>query len=153
MLFKSCTLGVRKGIQPVKTAWWGAGVVVCLERGANLHIAHLMPLPLTVACFSIIQVGFTFLASAHPGPLNGCMCVCYRPESLVAISRGMQAVKLCCQQNPPVLDCRCRLTHVDLYNARSIARWRRLWLPHTELFLCDFNVLASFNVFIFFDFD
>jgi len=28
--------------------WWGAGVVVCLERGAHLHMALLMPLPLTV---------------------------------------------------------------------------------------------------------
>jgi len=29
-----------------KTEWWGAGVVVCLERGADLHIAQLMPLSL-----------------------------------------------------------------------------------------------------------
>jgi len=47
--------------------WWGAGVVVCLERGTDLHMAQLMPLPLTVSCFSKIQVGFTFLAPAHPG--------------------------------------------------------------------------------------
>jgi len=32
-----------------KTEWWGAGMVVCLERGADLHMAHLMPLPLTVS--------------------------------------------------------------------------------------------------------
>ena len=44
-----------------KTDWWGAGVVVCLERGAHLHTAQLMPLPLTVSCFSKIQIGFTFL--------------------------------------------------------------------------------------------
>jgi len=31
---------------PVKTEWWGAGVVVCLEQGADLNIAQLMPLPL-----------------------------------------------------------------------------------------------------------
>jgi len=42
-------------------------VVICLERGADLHIAQLMPLPLTVACFSKIQIGFTFLVPAHPG--------------------------------------------------------------------------------------
>ena len=41
--------------------WWGAGVVICLERGADLHTAQLMPLPLTVSCFSKIQIGFTFL--------------------------------------------------------------------------------------------
>ena len=26
-----------------------------------------MPLPLTVSCFSKIQIGFTFLVPAHPG--------------------------------------------------------------------------------------
>jgi len=45
---------------------WGAGVVISLERGADLHIAQLMPLPLTVSCFSKIQIGFTFLVPAHP---------------------------------------------------------------------------------------
>ena len=60
-------LGGRKVIQPVKTERWGAGVVVCLERGADLHMAQMMPLPLTVSCFSEIQIGFTFLVPAHPG--------------------------------------------------------------------------------------
>ena len=50
-----------------KTEWWGAGVVVCLEQGAGLHKAQLMPLPLTVSCFSKIQIGFTFLVLAHLG--------------------------------------------------------------------------------------
>ena len=40
---------------------------------------QLMPLPLTVSCFSKIQIGSTFLVPAHPGsprkgPLNGCVC-------------------------------------------------------------------------------
>jgi len=44
-------------------------------------MAQLMQLPLTVSCFSIIQIGFTFLVPAHlgspgKGPLNGCVCVC-----------------------------------------------------------------------------
>jgi len=43
----------------------GAGVVICLERGADLHTAQLMPLPLTVSCFSKIHIGFTFLVPAH----------------------------------------------------------------------------------------
>jgi len=56
-------------------------VVICLERGADLLAAQLMPLPLTVSCFSKIQIGFTFLILAHPGspgkgPLNGCVCMC-----------------------------------------------------------------------------
>ena len=42
-------------------------MVICLERGADLHIAQLMPLPLTVSCFSKIQIGFTFLVPAQPG--------------------------------------------------------------------------------------
>ena len=50
-----------------KTQWWGAGVVICLERGADLHTAQLMPLPLTVSCSSKIQIGFTFLVPAHLG--------------------------------------------------------------------------------------
>ena len=42
-------------------------MVICLERGADLHMAQLMPLPLTVSCSSKIQIGFTFLVSAYPG--------------------------------------------------------------------------------------
>jgi len=43
------------------------GVLACLERDADLHMAQLTPLPLTVSCFSKIQIGFTFLVPAHPG--------------------------------------------------------------------------------------
>ena len=51
-------------------------MVICLEQGADLHMAQLMPLPLTVSCFSKIQIGFTYLVPAHLGspgkePLNG----------------------------------------------------------------------------------
>ena len=42
-------------------------MVICLEQGADLHMAQLMPLPLTAFCFSKIQTGFTFLVPAHPG--------------------------------------------------------------------------------------
>ena len=53
-------------------------MVICLERGADLHIAQLMPLPLTVSCFSI---GFTIWyrltrVVLDKGPLNRCVCVC-----------------------------------------------------------------------------
>jgi len=47
--------------------WWGAGVVIWLERGADLHMAQRIPLPLTVSCISKIQIGFTFLVPADPG--------------------------------------------------------------------------------------
>jgi len=59
-----------------KTEWWGAGVVICPEQGADLYMAQLMPLPLTVSCFSKIQIGFTFLvprltwAVLKKGPLT-----------------------------------------------------------------------------------
>ena len=61
-----------------KLEWWGAGVVICLEQRADLHMAQLMPLPLTVSCFSKVQIGFTFLVPAYlgspgKGPLNGCL--------------------------------------------------------------------------------
>jgi len=62
-----CWLGGRKGIQPVKNWVVGCWRGICLERGAHLHMAQLMPLPLTVSCFSKIQIGFTFLVLAHPG--------------------------------------------------------------------------------------
>jgi len=61
--------------------WWGAGVIVCLERGADLHTAQLMSLPLTVSCLSEIQIGFAFLVPAHLGRPGQravkwvCMCV------------------------------------------------------------------------------
>jgi len=57
-------------------------MVICLEQGAHLHMPHLMPLPLTVSCFSKIQIGFTFLVPAHPGSPGQraikrvCVCVC-----------------------------------------------------------------------------
>ena len=53
--------------RPVKTEWWGVGVVIRLERGADLHVGQLMPLPLTISCFSKIQIGFAFLVPAHLG--------------------------------------------------------------------------------------
>ena len=57
-------------------------MVICLKLGADLHMAQLTPLPLTVSCFSKIQIGFTFLVPAHPGSPGKravkwvCVCVC-----------------------------------------------------------------------------
>ena len=57
-------------------------MVICLEQGADLHMAQLMPLPLTVSCFSKIQIGFTFLVPAHLGSPGQRavkrVCVCSR---------------------------------------------------------------------------
>ena len=67
-------VGRQEG-HPVKTEWWGAGVVICLELGADLHMAQLLPLPLTVFCFSKIQIGFTFLVPGVYVCVSVCICV------------------------------------------------------------------------------
>jgi len=65
-----------------QTEWWGTGVVICLERGADLHMAQVMPVPLTVTCFSKVQIGFTFLVPAQLGSPGRRavkrVCVCVR---------------------------------------------------------------------------
>ena len=74
-----------------KTEWWGTGVVICLQLGADLHMAQLMPLPLTVSCFSKIQIGFTFLVPAHLGSPRKraikwvCVCVCIIIISIISV--------------------------------------------------------------------
>jgi len=54
---------------------------ICLDLGADLQMVQLMPLPLTVPCFSKIQIGFTFLVPAQPGSPGQravkCVCVCW----------------------------------------------------------------------------
>ena len=62
-----CCLGGRKGIWPVKN--WVVGCWHGYLSGARCRLAYgpAMPLPLTVSCFSKIQIGFTFLVLAHLG--------------------------------------------------------------------------------------
>jgi len=76
-VFSCCWLGGRKGIRPVKSEWWGAGMVICLERGADLHMAQLMPLPLIVSCFRLVFHFWYRLTRVVPdkGPLNRCVRV------------------------------------------------------------------------------
>ena len=81
-------------------------MVVSLERGADLHMAPLMPLPLTVSCFSKIQIGLTFLVPAHPGSPGQraikcvcvCVCVCvlliYLFDSLSCLSALLQSTQI-----------------------------------------------------------
>ena len=99
-------------------------MVICLERGADLdNMAQLMPLPLTVSCFSKIQIGFTFLVPAHPGSPAGqravkllcvCVCVCVsivkieysrQPMNVVAAAAAAGVVGSCrCARCGRVLD-------------------------------------------------
>jgi len=69
-------------------------MVICLVRDADLMLmAQLMPLPLTVSCFSKIQIGFTFLVMAHPGSPGQravklvcvCVCVCVVDVNITAL--------------------------------------------------------------------
>jgi len=69
------SLGVRKIIRPANTEWGAAGVVICLKRGADLHIVQLMPLPPRHRLLQWNSEWFTFLVPAYPDcygnrPLN-----------------------------------------------------------------------------------
>ena len=91
-VLRQCRLSIKIGAEPVKILtptsvlltllvgcqnkhpackkieWWGAGVVICLEQGADeLQMVQLMPLPPIISCFTKIQIGLTFLVSAYPG--------------------------------------------------------------------------------------
>jgi len=100
-------------------------MVICLERGADLHMAQLMPLPLTVSCFNKIQSGFTFLVPADlgspgKGPLNGCMSV-ISCRYLLPAARSVQKMltSVWCNyvlSDEPLLDSsRPMLCHILLY--------------------------------------
>jgi len=101
-----------------KTEWWGASMVICLERGADLHLAQLMPLPLTVCWFSKIQIGFTFLLPAHPSSPGQsavkrvCVCVCVCLGTFVvgflATSISVDVMKLMCGRARPTFIDTCR---------------------------------------------
>ena len=85
-----CWLGGRKGIRPVKTEWWGAGVVICLERGADLHkpswcYCHSLSL---ASVKSRLVLPFWYRPTRvvlEKGPLNGCVCL-FRSHSVLAFS-------------------------------------------------------------------
>jgi len=63
-----------------KTEWWGTGMVICLEQGADLHMAQLMPLPLTVSLAPVkfrLVLPFWYQLTRvvrEKGPLNVCVC-------------------------------------------------------------------------------
>ena len=64
-------------------------------------MAQLMPLPLTVSCFSKIQIGFAFLVLAHPGSPGQravkqvCVCVCVCVRVCVCVCVRARACALC----------------------------------------------------------
>jgi len=70
-------VGQQEGHLACKKTWVvGAGVVICLERGGDLHMAQLMPLLLTLSCFSKIQIGLPFwYRLTRVVSETGCVCV------------------------------------------------------------------------------
>ena len=88
-------------------------MVVCLERGADLHMAQLMPLALTVSCSSKIQIGFTFLLPAYPG------------------CPGKEAVKwLCCSKDflCRPLQQNCEMSYCEMQKKFQLVSIRTSWL-------------------------
>jgi len=77
-------------------------MVICLEQCADLHMAQLMPLPLTVSCSNKIQIGFTFLVPAHLGsPRQSavkrvcvCVCVCVRACVCVCVKELLSTLSI-----------------------------------------------------------
>ena len=86
-------------------------MVICLERGADLHTAQLMPMTLTISCFSEIRIGLASLVPAHLGGprqravkrMCVCVCVCVQHQEISisssssssSSSSGFAAVGLC----------------------------------------------------------
>jgi len=72
-------------------------MVICLEQGAALHMAQLVPLPLTVSCFVKIQIDLTFLVPAYPGSpgKRAIKCVCVLACVLVFIMVSRRSPTVC----------------------------------------------------------
>ena len=74
-----CWFGGRKGVQRVKKPSGGVLAWLCICSEMQTPLVQLMSLPLTVSCFSKIQIDFTFLVPSYPGQRavkQVCVCVC-----------------------------------------------------------------------------
>ena len=100
-------------------------MVICLERGADLHMAQLMPLPLTVTCFSKIQTGFAFLVPAYLGSPGKravkrvCACV-YRSTCVSWYLPLVQSFIACMP---------------SLMATSAFELWRRHWISPQQRYL------------------
>ena len=95
-------------------------MVICLERVADLHVSQPMPLPLTVSCFSKIQIGFTFLVPAHLGS----------PEQR-AIKQGMLYIREITKYRGTENDNPKPLIHTNVsvvrHHGKHMLAWSMLW--------------------------
>ena len=86
-------------------------MVISQERGADLHMAQLMPPPLTVSCFSKIQIGFTFLVPAHPGSPGKkavkrvCVCVYHMNKLPGPLLQPQHVSGAESEQSKPKIEC------------------------------------------------
>ena len=103
-------------------------MVICLERGADLHMAQLMPLPLTISCFSKIQTGFPFLVPAYLGGPGKravkrmCVCKSVRPTTrLFLVTTYADNVAL------PAFACRATVRRAAI-NRYLLPAGPQLWL-------------------------
>jgi len=80
-----------------------------------LHTVQLMPLPLTVCCFSKIQIGFTFLVPAHPGSpgQRAIKRVCVRVRVRVCVCVFVRCI--CSSAGVQVPAARSRLQSGDVF--------------------------------------
>ena len=62
-------------------------MVIFLERGADLHMAQLMPLPLTVSCFSKIEIGFYLPFWYRPSAFSALTLLVGRQEGHAACKK------------------------------------------------------------------
>ena len=122
------------------------GHLACKKNWA-MGCFQLMPLPLTVSCFSEIQIGFTFLVP-DKGPLNGCMCMmCTHAFSALTLLVGHQEEHVACKKL--VMRCwcgclsgaRCRLFAYCLADATAIPKPHHL-LPRLNPDCLTFLVMA-----------
>ena len=120
-------------------------MVVCLERGADLHVAQLMPLPLTVSCSSKIQIGFTFLITAYPGCPEK-QAVKWLLLLLLSLLFPLCKLRLCFGRYFGLVNTRLQMTHGSEWDVEI---WRTQgWKCHTRVQPeCDiFNGRHNFHV-------
>ena len=107
-----------------KTGWWGAGIVIYLERGTELYTAQLMPLPLTFSCLNNVQIGFTYRLTwvvPDKGQLNGRVCV-----------------RCCCSC---CCCCSCSLCFCLLYDTATNAAIIRVLCAHCRHCRCQLLII------------
>jgi len=117
----------RQSIWPVKNKWWCAGMVICLEQGANDCVwsswCRCHPV---ICCFIKMQTGLTFLAPVYPG--------CPGKE---AFNRCLSTVLFVFKQETWKLSGKWKLN--EQLNSESHWKWNK-----TNTVVCCFITIMSF---------